>query len=157
MTFQGRYQKLKREMRKRKLKHTIQNIIHENVTPNQIAMGFVIGLALSIIPTFGVGMLLALIIAWLMDYHLISTYIGTLIVNPLTAPPVYLFNYSIGLSIVNAPSIGNFAFSFETLKEVALELYLGSIIVAIVSCALSYILIYDTIIFYRKKIKKERV
>ena len=143
-------------MRKRKLKHTLQNIIHENVTPNQIALGFVLGLTLSIIPTFGIGMLLAIVIAWLFDYHLISTYLGTLVVNPLTAPAIYLFNYSIGVSIVNVPSVSNFTFTFATLRDVAFELYVGSVVVALISGIFSYLLIYEMIQFYRKKIKHER-
>lgn len=142
-------------MRKHKLKKTIEHIIHDNVTPNQIALGFTLGLALSIIPTFGIGMIVALVLAWLLDYHLIATYLGTLVVNPFTAPAVYLFDYSIGASILGAPSVSEFAFSLHTLGNIAVELYLGSLIVAAVACGISYLVVFELVYYYRKQVKKD--
>ncbi|MBR9690988.1 DUF2062 domain-containing protein, partial [Candidatus Woesearchaeota archaeon] len=94
------YRKLKRLFKKHKFKEIFVIIAKSNKTPRQIAMGAAIGIFLSIIPTFGFGMLAALVIAWFWNFNIVATYLGSLIVNPLNASFVYYINYKIGSAII---------------------------------------------------------
>ena len=86
------YKKLKKKVKKKKFKQIVRIVITGNSTPNRIALGAAIGVFLSVIPTFGIGMVVALLIAWRLRLNLLATYFGTLVVNPLNSSFVYFIN-----------------------------------------------------------------
>ncbi len=129
-------------------------IFHARNSPHQIAMGAALGVFLSVIPSFVLGGIFALFIAWRRKYHLPATYFGTLLVNPFNGPFVYFMNYKVGVFFLGGEE-RVFPLSFSSLSDIGLALYFGGFLVALVSALLVYGLVYAAVYGYRKMRRKE--
>jgi uncharacterized protein (DUF2062 family) len=65
-------------------------------TAESIAAGFAIGVGCGFSPLLGTHALIAAAMAWAMGGSLIAAMIGTLSINPWTAPPVWFACYELG-------------------------------------------------------------
>jgi uncharacterized protein len=74
-----------------------------NGTPNGIAGGFAVGVALSLIPVPFLGMVLALAVAPLLRLNLPATYLGTAVVNPVTGVFFYFGELYLGSWLYGLP------------------------------------------------------
>lgn len=72
-----------------RLRQGALRLVRLNATPHGIALGFTLGLGLSLFPIPFVGMLLALALAPLLGASLAATYAGSAVVNPVTGPAIY--------------------------------------------------------------------
>ncbi len=131
------FTKIRQRLQRLKTKDIFRKItgllIHTHATPHKIAAGAALGVFLSVIPTFLIGMLLALFLAWKLRINLLATYLGTLVVNPFTASFFYYANYKAGSVILGYWFILPKNFSTATAK-----LYLGGIALGTVFAALTY-------------------
>jgi uncharacterized protein (DUF2062 family) len=93
-------------------------------SPSNIAAGFAIGLGVAVSPVVGSHMILASIISWIFDVSIFAAVIGTLTINPWTAPPVWFATYYVGRFIEREPVHGAppFIEMFKGLTESALRL-----------------------------------
>lgn len=84
----------------------VLELLRLNGSPHGIALGFTLGVALSLIPVPFLGMFMALAIAPLLRANLPATYFGTAIVNPVTGAPIYFSELWVGATLldVQAPS-----------------------------------------------------
>jgi len=76
-------------------------------TPSSIAAGFACGLAASMTPAVGTHTLVAMALAYSMRGSLIASVIGTLVINPWTAPPVWFSTYYTGAVILGWDEYGH--------------------------------------------------
>ena len=144
-----------------KTKLFLKRIVLLNDTPHGIALGFAVGLFLSVIPTFGVGMVVALALAPLIRGNLVSTYLGTLVVNPVTGAFFYGLNYLIGCKLLGM-TVGEgvvfpkHLFQLPHLVEsVARPLYLGGFLLATVLSLLAYGAIFKGTMIYQEEKRSE--
>ncbi|MFA5689352.1 MAG: DUF2062 domain-containing protein [Kiritimatiellales bacterium] len=93
----------KNEKRTRSIRDYLRIAVYQHATPEQIALGFCIGLFVGLSPLFGVQMMLAFLLALALRGSKISAMITVWITNPLTALPVYSFTYWIGSHILKSP------------------------------------------------------
>ena len=139
----------------KKIKDFLKKILTLNDTSHGIALGFAVGLFLSVIPTFGLGMIAALALAPLLRANLVSTYLGTLVVNPLTGMFFYGLDYLVGSWVlggggeVELPR--TLARALELAGTVALPLYLGGFILAAVLSLTAYTVIFLGAKMYQSK------
>jgi uncharacterized protein (DUF2062 family) len=134
-----------------------KKLLSSRSSPHQLAMGASIGVFLSVLPTFGLGMLIALLISWKAKFNILSTYIGTLITNPLTASIIYIANYSLGSVITGAaivPSTGLPSLTFASASKAALQLYTGGLVLAFLASISCYSLVYFAAVIYQGNNKK---
>ncbi len=119
----------------------------------KIAIGFASGVFVSITPTFGFHMIIALILSTLFKINRASTLLGTWFNNPLTTPIVYYLDYKIGAYLLN---INYIAFSlkpftldhyFSLGTAIFLPTIAGSIVLGI---PISLICYYVTLFFLRR-------
>ena len=68
------------------LRYRYVKLLRIDDTPGKIAMGMAVGVFLGILPTFGVGTVLALALAFIFRFNKAAAVLGTLIMNPLTTP-----------------------------------------------------------------------
>jgi uncharacterized protein len=124
-------------------KSFLRRLLTINGTPPGIAGGFALGLFLSVVPTFGLGMVAALALAPLLKLNLPATYAGTLIVNPFTGFFFYAADYFVGawiLGIENAARVpSTFAEAKDFILGAPLPWYLGGIILAAVLSLVAYV------------------
>lgn len=64
--------------------------------PDAIGRGMALGLFIGFTPTFGVQMVLALLLALLLRQNKIAAVIGVWVTNPVTAPFIYGIEYQVG-------------------------------------------------------------
>lgn len=95
-------------------------------TPASIAAGFACGLAVSFTPLVGLHLLIALGLAWALRASLLASIIGTLAVNPWTAPVVWFSTYYVGTLLLPGEAsaglgLSKFVAMFVAMTEAALK------------------------------------
>jgi uncharacterized protein (DUF2062 family) len=131
--------------------------------PKDIALGFALGVYVALTPTMGIQMMIAIFFASLFRWNKFSAAAAVWITNPLTAIPIYGFNYWVGTKIffwIEFKGFPDNLFSggFGAFKEllfnspsILLITALGGFIVGIPSAIISYHFAYKAIINYREK------
>lgn len=139
----------------------LRRILTLNGTPRGIAGGFALGLFLSVVPTFGLGMVAALALAPVLRLNLPATYAGTLVVNPVTGFFFYAADYFLGawmLGIEDAAEIpSSFAEAKEFILRAPLPWYLGGFVLALVLSLIAYSGIFWGVRRFRKRREAGRV
>ncbi len=129
-------------------------VIRINDSPEKIAKSFALGVFIGIFPTFGIGGILALILAKILKLNYIASVLGTFIMNYFTSPIFWSLSYFLGSLILEGKV--NFRFLREgEIKYFALTYILGNFIVSVLFSFFSYFVIKLAITKYRRK-KEER-
>ncbi len=68
------------------LRYQYIRLVRINDTPPKIAAGVALGVFLGVFPTFGIGTLLAIVLAAVCRLNKVGALIGTLVMNPITTP-----------------------------------------------------------------------
>lgn len=133
-------------------------------TPHSIAMGVAIGVFISFTPTVGLHMALVVMLSFFIRLNRTAGLTAVWLNNPLTAIPVFFFNYLIGTWLLLRPAIhwhefretASQALAFEhwyqmlwsvvlglgkLTLEVAGPLWLGSLLVATVFSVPAYFVV----------------
>lgn len=138
---------------KRFLKYIYLKIIRIHDSPEKIAKGFALGVFIGIFPTFGIGGILALILAKFFRLNYIATILGTFIMNYFTSPIFWSISYFLGSLILNGRIELKLLKNGE-IKYFALTYLIGNMIVSILFSILSYFAVKSIIEEYRKHKKK---
>lgn len=85
-----------------------KRMIHSRSTPHQIALGAAIGIFVAWTPTIGFQMALAVPICLFLKANPLASIPPVWITNPVTAVPIYGFNYRVGRFILGGPSFQEF-------------------------------------------------
>ncbi len=128
-----------------KLFKSLKNLMTQYGSAKKIALGFAVGVFISITPTFGFHMILATIFSTIFRINRASAILGTWFNNPLTTPFIYYIDYKIGGYIINTGG-GSFALKPLTIEHyislgssVMLPVFIGSIILGIPVAMICYI------------------
>jgi uncharacterized protein (DUF2062 family) len=78
------------------IRYQYLKLVRINDSAEKIAGGLTLGVVLGILPTFGLGIILAIFLAAALKLNRASAVIGTLIMNPWTAPFVWTLSYLAG-------------------------------------------------------------
>lgn len=76
-------------------------------TPESVAAGFGCGMAASMSPAVGTHVMVGMLLAYLLRGSLLASVIGTLVINPWTAPPVWFSTYYTGAFILGWDEYGH--------------------------------------------------
>ena len=116
-----------------------------------IAKAFAIGLFCAFLP-MPAHTLLAAILAVLFSANILLSMFMVWVNNPITIVPIYYFTYKLGASIMGIEMDPDFEFSFGYLMDnfgvATLALWIGGIIVSIVSAIFGY---FSIITIYKYK------
>jgi len=78
------------------LRYQYLRIVRQNDTPERIAGGLALGVAIGILPTFGLGIVIVIFIAGWLRLNRVAAVIGTIIMNPWTTPFFWTVSYLAG-------------------------------------------------------------
>ena len=153
----------------------IKPIFTINDTPHSIALGTALGVFVSLTPTVGFQMLIAVTIGTLIRANRIIAVILCWITNPITFIPMYYTYYWLGGKILGIElwTFGNFSQRldnltaireevgyFESLKqlgfETALPIWVGSLIIATLATLPIYPLTLRALYKHRRKKEEKR-
>ena len=116
-----------------------------------ITKAFAIGLFCVFLP-MPAHTLLAAILAFVFSANILLSMLMVWVNNPITIVPIYYFTYKLGASIMGIEMDPDFEFSFgylmDNLGVATLALWIGGIIVSIVSAILGY---FSIITIYKYK------
>lgn len=147
--FMKRYMPTPEKIRSIRALHFLGDILHEpnlwHINRHGIARAFLIGIFMCFIPMPFQMVIAALCAIWL-NANLPLSVALVWISNPLTMPPMFYFNYKVGAWLLNHP-VKDYQFELsigwikESLVDIGIPLYFGSLIVATISSCTCYLII----------------
>src|SRR3970040_3014511 len=81
---------------KRWIKLHYYKIVRIDDPPCKIARGVAIGVFMGIFPTFGLGILFAIVAAYILKANRAAAVLGSFIINPLTTPILLIVSAAVG-------------------------------------------------------------
>ena len=145
----------------------VHNLLHADDPPHKLALGFAIGMFVTLTPTMGVQMLLVVFLAWLLRANKTVGVPLVWITNPATTIPIYYSLYVVGQRLLGTEHVGwewwaelakrppvegrweTTRFYWEKMLEVAAPLWVGCLVGGLICAALSYVVVYYCVVAYR--------
>jgi len=142
---------------KRLFRYIYLKLVRTNDTPPKVALGVAIGVFLGIFPTFGVGLILAYFLAWLLKANKASAILGGLIMNPITTPFFWSISALIGAAIIggkreiilNELKTGKI---FKAIGHSFLAYIIGNLIISLIFAIISYYIVFKILEKRKKKL-----
>jgi hypothetical protein len=122
-------------------------------SPRQIAGSFAIGVFITMLPTFGLGLipvvLLAYRVAWI---NKVAIFASGIVINPPVKWGVYAASIPIGILLVGPiEGVELSEMSIESGGEVFLRLVVGNLLLAVIAAVVGYGLVYRMVVGYRQR------
>lgn len=154
-------------------------IVRLRSSPGAIAGGFSLGLFIAFTPTVGLQVILAVILATILNVNRPAAIMAVWVTNPVTIPAIFTFNYWLGSHLWAGPSVSlvsqhlaKLAARLTTLdiweitdqlkavaelgQEIIIPLLLGSIIVGVIVAAVSFIILLKLLrLFFARRDRKK--
>ncbi len=133
-------------------------------TPQEIALGFALGLFVGMSPFLGFHMAIAVFLAALFEWNKVSAAVGVWISNPLTVPVIYPLTYLVGAKLLGSEKIYRFPQTMDmdyilhmirSAPEIISTLTLGGIIFGIPLGVAGYLFAYVAVKKYQTEIKQK--
>ncbi|MHC4294178.1 MAG: DUF2062 domain-containing protein [Planctomycetota bacterium] len=148
----------------------VYRVLHADDTPHRIALGVAVGIFITWTPTMGLQMALTAAMAWLLGANKLVGIPFVWISNPLTAAPLYGFNFKVGKMLLGSnyqtprfsevfavtgsswwEALWNCTHAFWIeMWKVFPPLWLGSVLLGLALGAITYFLVYRTVVAYRQ-------
>lgn len=138
---------------RRKLRYYMRQMIHLQGSPHKIALGAAVGVFLSFLPTFGVGALLAILLATIFRLNKIAALLGSMINLPFFAPFTWTASYLLGAFILGE-DWKSFLINFQVqdIPHKALFPYwLGNLILSLSLGGISYLVVLQITQSHRRR------
>ncbi len=147
---------------KRRIRLLYLKILRIDDPPERIARGASIGVLMGILPTFGLGGVFALALAFVLKANKAAALLGSFIMNPVTSPFFWTLSIVIGSVILRQDYSAMLSrFRGESLLKGAEWVYMvfltGNVMLAAVFTAASYYLVKKMIIKHRKNKAEKRL
>jgi len=123
-----------------------RDIVHANDTPGRIAGGVAIGVIMGIMPTFGLGTVLAGVLAAVFRFNVVAALAGSVTGIPIAAPLIWLASSIIGGLLMGLSWKGMYVLVktrqvLDAGKEVIMAYLLGNLVLTVIVTSLSYVLV----------------
>jgi uncharacterized protein (DUF2062 family) len=148
------------------LRKAYERFIKIRGEPQDIAMGFALGLFLGVSPMFGLQVWVAILLAALFKWNKIAAALGTVISNPITTPFIYVATYYVGSKLFDTGKSlpARLAWDFDTLVRIlskSPQIFwawaLGGVIIGLPLACFGYYLSYAAIVRYRTQLRQRVV
>jgi uncharacterized protein len=145
------------------LRNALRNLLNLDDPPERTALAFAIGAFIGFSPLLGLHTILAALISVVWRLNKVAILTGSFLSNPWTIAPIIAAAWSIGRLIIGSPPVElpqaslSALFTAEFWQLLAaqwrqlLPFALGSVILAMVSAAVSYPLMLYILRAYRRK------
>lgn len=146
------------------LKKAYERFIKIRGDPQNIALGFALGLFVGMSPTFGFQTAIAIFLAALFKWNKISAAIGVWVTNPVTTPFIYGMTYLAGAKILGMNKVNNpiGELNIDAIGQILHKapgifwaLTVGGVILGLPLAVAGYYFSYKIIARYQEDIKKK--
>lgn len=142
----------------------IKRVLRLSATPHAVAAGIAAGAFASFTPFVGFHFMIAFLVAYVIRGNLVAGAIGTAVGNPLTFPFIWAGTFQLGELMLRGESqaaprrLGEHLVekSFEQLWPLIKPMLLGGIPLGLAAAAISYFLVYKTVVAYQAA-RRERL
>lgn len=147
---------------KRKIRLTYLKILRIDDPPERIARGAAIGVAVGVLPTFGIGIIFSLAFAVVFNANKAASVLGGLIMNPLTSPIFLAMSVFTGAFIMGKDYHAIYAQMAEKgflsgAGSATLAFMAGNLVITAVSTIASYYIVRNWVIRHRRKKEEKRL
>ncbi len=141
---------------KRRAKLVYYKILRLEDPPERIARGAAIGVLMGVLPTFGLGTVFSLAAAFILKANKAAAVLGSLIMNPLTAPFFWMLSAYIGSVLLQESYSSIYANikdeGFVTGAGWAYAVFLiGNALVSALATAVTYYIVKHAVIRHRRR------
>jgi len=161
----GFYKRYKGRVRR----FVVHSLLHADDPPHRLALGFAIGMFVSLTPTMGFQMALVVFLAWMLRANKAVGVPLVWLTNPATMVPIYYPMYLVGRRLLGSEPIAwewwlelgkppptegwweTAMFYWNRTLEIAAPLWLGCILCASVVAVASYFIVYYLVAAYRMR------
>lgn len=134
-------------------KERFKKILSLDSHPRHIALGFAVGVFISITPFFGVHTPMAIAAAFIFRLNKLTCITGAWINTPITVVPILGLSYKLGRVLLGYPpgELRIRGLEWAMLKKHAAAIILGSSIIGFILAIAGYFACYWLIVRFRKK------
>jgi uncharacterized protein len=139
---------------KKKIQEYVESIIRTKPTPHAIALGFSIGTGISILPTPGLNLLLAIgVLLIFKNVNKYSLFLSIFFWNILTLAPLYLLSYKIGNIVFDPTPVVTYEISlWDKVYFFSRRFLFGNVLIAVGMSVCSYFAVkFLAKMYYAKK------
>ena len=132
---------------RRVCKYFYYRFIRLQASPENLAWGIALGLFVGATPTFGIQMVVVLVVAAIFRVSKLCALLGVQITNAFTAPFFYAATYYLGAAILDRPfkkeHLEDFSLSslWELGPDVFLSLWVGGLLVGAILAFIGYFVV----------------
>jgi uncharacterized protein (TIGR03546 family) len=147
---------------KRKARLTYLRILRIDDPPERIARGAAIGVAMGVLPTFGLGIILSIAFAFILRANKAASVLGSFIMNPVTSP----FFWTASLLTGSLLTGNDYSTLYAKMKdngfltgagEASLVFMAGNLVISAVTTLASYYIVRNAIVRHRFKKEEKRL
>lgn len=147
---------------KRKARLTYLKILRIDDPPERIARGAAIGVAMGVLPTFGLGVVFALAAAFILKANKAASVLGSFIMNPVTTPFFWTGSLLIGSLLTGSDYSTIYAKMKENgvltgAGEASLVFMAGNIVITAATTFASYYIVKNAVTRHRRKKEEKRL
>ncbi len=140
------------------LRDRLREVISTNDSPKKIALSFSLGVFIGLSPFLGMHTILGISAVWLFRTNKYVTIAGVYVTNPWTIVPIYTFSTWLGTKLLGVdniiPQLKWHAISclnlFNEVRFLLWPFIFGSMLVALVSSFVVYVVVYHAVVKQRK-------
>lgn len=135
------------------LRSELEHALAGRHTPRQVAGSFALGVFITSLPTFGIGVLVFFVIIWLFaSVSKLALFASVLVLNPAVKWGVYGASFWLG-SILLGPvgGVTRSDLSLSAGPDIIVRLLVGNLILAVVFTVVGYVVAYRLTAAYRRR------
>lgn len=117
----------------------------QTYTPRELAGSFALGAFITMLPTFGTGLLVFVVIIALFDIvNKLALFASVLVFNPLVKWGVYVASFALGVLLLGpVADVSANSISWLAGPDIVLRLLIGNLILAVFAAVVSYVSVYQ--------------
>ena len=135
------------------LRSEFEDALNRRYTPKQVAGSFALGVFITSLPTFGLGVLsFFLIVSVFGGVSKLALFASVLVLNPVVKWGVYGASFWLGSYILGpVEGVVSADVSFAAAPEIVIRLLVGNLLLAVVFTMIAYVVAYRLTMEYRRR------
>lgn len=130
----------------------LHDALAERHSPQEVAGSFALGTFITMLPTWGIGVLFFFVIVYLFDrVSKVALFASVIVFNPVVKWGVYAGSLLLGVALLGpVEGLSPADISPDVGREVLIRLLVGNLILAVLATVLAYLLVYRLAVRYRR-------
>jgi uncharacterized protein (DUF2062 family) len=133
-----------------RIREDLRDAFAEDHTPRETAWSFAFGTFVTMLPTFGVGLLLFAAVTYVFDRVNPAALVASVLVyNPVVKWGVYVASFSLGLLLLGPiEGVSTVNVSLDSGRDVTARLLVGNLLLAVLATVAGYLVVHRLAVRY---------